>query len=441
MDEKIDYSSNIAYVESIQNLSDEELEKIEEYDPFRQIFIKNNIDYRNQLKKAKALYDANAYARVVVDTIETDNWCQRIEKEVTAEAEKDKRAKIEAFKDAKNFMESNSDWRKGINDSYNMEDFYQAQVRLGKSSKEISDLIDKRINESSIADQYYKLAKEINKPIDLEPFMKKRGILEAWKTCMQCAAQEDEILDRYDKNRDTFSGSEDEAELAEIKQEVANRPNRPIVMEDEYMARWGHDVAVNSRLAELKKKAPELIVDEYTKKVEECSKLDANSSRSLDEQYGEKFVFVMDVCGFIPGLGTASSLILAGYYAAKGELSDAALSMAGAVPLAGAAGKGAAWAVKKAKAGAALLEREATSLARMSHARAAEILSKTPGLTREMRESLLEQAAKRRKLVEEIKEKAKQRQDQLKNEHSAVKGQRDTHTSQKDPSCARCAGN
>jgi DNA/RNA non-specific endonuclease len=55
---------------------------------------------------------------------------------------------------------------------------------------------------------------------------------------------------------------------------------------------------------------------------------------------------VLDVAGFIPGLGAIPDLVNAGIYAAEGDYKNAALSSVAAVPLAGDAVKGGAIAVK-----------------------------------------------------------------------------------------------
>jgi hypothetical protein len=55
---------------------------------------------------------------------------------------------------------------------------------------------------------------------------------------------------------------------------------------------------------------------------------------------------VLDVAGFIPGLGAIPDLINAGIYAAEGDLANAALSATAAVPVAGDAIKGGTMAVK-----------------------------------------------------------------------------------------------
>jgi hypothetical protein len=55
---------------------------------------------------------------------------------------------------------------------------------------------------------------------------------------------------------------------------------------------------------------------------------------------------VLDVAGFVPGLGAVPDLLNAGLYAVRGDLGNAALSAAAAVPLFGDAAKGTAMAVK-----------------------------------------------------------------------------------------------
>jgi hypothetical protein len=55
---------------------------------------------------------------------------------------------------------------------------------------------------------------------------------------------------------------------------------------------------------------------------------------------------VLDVAGFIPGLGAVPDLINAGIYAAEGDYKNAALSATAAIPLAGDAVKGTTMAVK-----------------------------------------------------------------------------------------------
>lgn len=57
---------------------------------------------------------------------------------------------------------------------------------------------------------------------------------------------------------------------------------------------------------------------------------------------------VLDLAGFIPGLGAIPDLINAGLYAAEGDMANAALSAAAAVPIAGDGVKGAAMVVKHA---------------------------------------------------------------------------------------------
>jgi len=58
---------------------------------------------------------------------------------------------------------------------------------------------------------------------------------------------------------------------------------------------------------------------------------------------------LLDVAGFVPGLGAVPDLVNAGLYAARGDLGNAALSAAAAVPLFGDAAKGTAMAVKAGK--------------------------------------------------------------------------------------------
>jgi hypothetical protein len=58
---------------------------------------------------------------------------------------------------------------------------------------------------------------------------------------------------------------------------------------------------------------------------------------------------VLDLAGFIPGLGAIPDLINAGIYAAEGDFKNAALSATAAVPVAGDAIKGGAMAIKGVK--------------------------------------------------------------------------------------------
>ena len=81
---------------------------------------------------------------------------------------------------------------------------------------------------------------------------------------------------------------------------------------------------------------------------------------------------VLDVAGLVPGLGTVTSLVDAGIYAAEGDMVSAGVSAAMAVPIAGNIGRGGKLAVRGGKAVAEQAGKKAAQEAAEAAAKAAK---------------------------------------------------------------------